>query len=358
MNLVATAPKSSMSSTTLSSEALGTDLPPSLAIDRLNPLRSSRPLQPILPVLRAQYPTGSLSADLVQVVQDQFIVQARVQVDGLAIVTALASASTIEVAEDRARARVLEALGLSNSAAVTAVSATPTALSTTVSLVPEIAPEITPEIAEVAQPDPLPSPTAKATKAGSRRKSKTAVVEPVSEPVIEFVNESIEPLVAIESEAPLLEIAAPEPVIEEEAEPIVAVEELPVEESFEVTFEGSDLEGSDLEGGDVEYEFSYEAEPDVTIAATAPIEAAPTPAVTPTPASMPDFGLDLSDAIAQIGSEIDRIGWTKKQGSAYLQETYGKRTRAELTEAELFAFLAYLKSLPAKVQPDLTALPF
>jgi hypothetical protein len=66
----------------------------------------------------------------------------------------------------------------------------------------------------------------------------------------------------------------------------------------------------------------------------------------------------LSDVIAQIGTEIDRIGWSKKQGSAYLQGTYGKRTRAELTEPELVAFLTYLKSLPAKVQPALTDLPF
>jgi hypothetical protein len=68
--------------------------------------------------------------------------------------------------------------------------------------------------------------------------------------------------------------------------------------------------------------------------------------------------IDLSDVIAQIGTEIDRIGWSKKQGSAYLQGTYGKRTRAELTEPELVAFLKYLKSLPAKVQPALSDLPF
>ena len=86
------------------------------------------------------------------------------------------------------------------------------------------------------------------------------------------------------------------------------------------------------------------------------IEVAPTSVVVP--AATLDYGLDLSDAIAQIGMEIDRIGWTKKQGSAYLQQTYGKRTRAELTETELFGFLNYLKSMPAKLQPQLSQLPF
>jgi hypothetical protein len=93
----------------------------------------------------------------------------------------------------------------------------------------------------------------------------------------------------------------------------------------------------------LEMEFEYTVE-----------DAAPSP-----PAA--DFAadpIDLSDVIAQIGTEIDRIGWSKKQGSAYLQGTYGKRTRAELTEPELVAFLKYLKSLPAKVQPALSDLPF
>jgi virulence-associated protein VapD len=68
--------------------------------------------------------------------------------------------------------------------------------------------------------------------------------------------------------------------------------------------------------------------------------------------------IDLSDAIAQIGAEIERIGWTKKQGSSYLQEAYSKRTRAELTETELLSFLQYLKALPAKIAPALSDLPF
>ena len=60
--------------------------------------------------------------------------------------------------------------------------------------------------------------------------------------------------------------------------------------------------------------------------------------------------MDLSDAIAQIGLLMEQVGWDKKQGVAYLQETYGKRTRAELTDQELMTFLGHLQTL---VQKDL-----
>jgi hypothetical protein len=56
---------------------------------------------------------------------------------------------------------------------------------------------------------------------------------------------------------------------------------------------------------------------------------------------------DLSSLISQIGVEIDRIGWSKRQGSTYLQKTYGKRTRSELTDDELEDFLTYLNTQPS-----------
>ena len=111
MNLALAIPHATRSPDTASLESSSLD-------DRLSALRPK--LNPVLQQLRSQYPTGCLSADLVQIHQDQFVVRAMVQVDNMALVTALASASTIEVAEDRARTRVLEALGLNS----TIISAT------------------------------------------------------------------------------------------------------------------------------------------------------------------------------------------------------------------------------------------
>ena len=44
--------------------------------------------------------------------------------------------------------------------------------------------------------------------------------------------------------------------------------------------------------------------------------------------------------------EMQRIGWGVEQGREYLQQTYNKRSRQQLTPDETTEFLIYLKSLP------------
>lgn len=386
---------------------------------------------PVLHQLRSQYPTGCLSADLVQIHQDQFVVRAVVQVDNVTLVTALASASTIEVAEDRARTRVLEALGINSANASSSISST---LPIAPPIVPEVAssesePTIESDTEEVAD-EKVVSPkveTTSVSKATKRKPKATPVVdemgveklatnlldttipeavevvnapegllepiveisvqhlapvvELVTEPIIESVNSTIvqaivapivEPIVASILEPlvePIVELTTA-PVVEPIVEPILTTPVLTpivpvsVQAAVETAPEPEELESVEM-SFEVEevYEYTYEGEEiplEPTDAMTSDlsqtIEVAPTSVVVP--AAPLDYGLDLSDAIAQIGMEIDRIGWTKKQGSAYLQQTYGKRTRAELTETELFGFLNYLKSMPAKLQPQLSQLPF
>ncbi len=350
--------------------------------DRLSALRPK--LNPVLQQLRSQYPTGCLSADLVQIHQDQFVVRAMVQVDNMALVTAFASASTIEVAEDRARTRVLEALGL-NSAIISATLPIGLPIVGSVDSLPEspialVSEEVADE--SLVTPKVETTPVSKATK----RKSKAAPVVPevvveevavnlfdttipeaveivkapesILEPIAEIPIQAapvIEPIVEAFVEPVAKAIASPivEPVVEPVLSPIVPVS---VQAAVEMATEPEEVESVEV-SLDVEevYEYTYEGE-EISLEPIAAIEVAPKPVVVP--AAPIDYGLDLSDAIAQIGMEIDRIGWTKKQGSAYLQQTYGKRTRAELTETELFGFLSYLKSMPAKLQPELSQIPF
>ena len=52
--------------------------------------------------------------------------------------------------------------------------------------------------------------------------------------------------------------------------------------------------------------------------------------------------VDLSDIIAQTDVELTRLGWTNVQGRQYLEKTYGKRSRTQLTDEELMSFLVYL----------------
>lgn len=254
--------------------------------------------QSLLIQLRAHYPTACLLAELVQIQGDQYVVRAMVNVDLQLLATALAAASTVEEAENQARQRVLDVLGIQTlvlGETSTAVVETP------VPVIPPVADPIAP------RPDPMV-------------KDQPEVIEP------DLFSESADlPTVskAKRRGTKVTKADAPEPEV------------APVEIS------GGDEDMS----FEAEFEYSFEAEPEVETPTKAPAKATKAP-------------MDLSDTIAQIGAEIDRIGWTKKQGSSYLQDTYNKKTRVELTDEELFEFLDYLKSLPAKVQPMLADLPF
>jgi hypothetical protein len=69
----------------------------------------------------------------------------------------------------------------------------------------------------------------------------------------------------------------------------------------------------------------------------------------PEPKSLPEpeETTNQSDLISKIGLEMIRLGWSRREGSNYLQQAYGKKTRAELTEAEMKDFLAHLESQEA-----------
>jgi hypothetical protein len=53
--------------------------------------------------------------------------------------------------------------------------------------------------------------------------------------------------------------------------------------------------------------------------------------------------LSVSDS---IWFEMKRVGWSVDRGQEYLQRTYNKRSRQQLTPNEMSQFLSYLKSLP------------
>lgn len=60
--------------------------------------------------------------------------------------------------------------------------------------------------------------------------------------------------------------------------------------------------------------------------------------------------IDRSDEIAQIDVEMRRLGWSKQDGRQHLEQTYNKRSRQQLTDDELLAFLAYLQAQPSPSQ--------
>jgi hypothetical protein len=58
----------------------------------------------------------------------------------------------------------------------------------------------------------------------------------------------------------------------------------------------------------------------------------------------PIASIDLSDIIAQTDVELQRLGWGVHQGREFLEKTYGKRSRHDLTDEELLEFLLYLET--------------
>lgn len=237
--------------------------------------------------LRSRFPQGALVSELVQVHEGQFVVRAIVQVGTTTMATGMAAADKIEVAEDRARVRAMEVLGIS-----------PTGGAATFDVPARSMPEAP--------------------------KEASIVIEPIAEI----------PLPSVEELVP--EVATPKKTARKKKEE-------PLEHAPSLDF--SDFDLPEIKSASLE----ISREPVPPVADFVPdFEEDELPAPEP---------IDLSDAIAQIGTEIERIGWTKKQGSTYLQDTYGKKTRAELDEDELIEFLHYLKALPTKGQ-GLNQIPF
>jgi hypothetical protein len=65
----------------------------------------------------------------------------------------------------------------------------------------------------------------------------------------------------------------------------------------------------------------------------------------------PGTPIDLSDIIAQTDVELQRLGWTVHQGREFLEKTYGKRSRHDLTDDELLEFLLFLETQSSPSSP-------
>ena len=75
-------------------------------------------------------------------------------------------------------------------------------------------------------------------------------------------------------------------------------------------------------------------------------ESEPKPKLKLKPAQESNEPFDLSDAIAQTSIQLKRLSWSTQHGRKYLSETYGKRSRHDLSDTELLSFLTYLESQP------------
>lgn len=265
-------------------------------------------LDSLLIELRATWPMAAVVAEFVTVQDGQFIVRALVQVNGTAIASGMASATTVEIAEDRAKERAIQALRLpSNSGLPSPTTAAPdlplsAGFSSTVS---------TP----VSAPAPLLPMTAPVGRS------------PLSEPITPAVSTSppgqdddfsTGPVVAdLYSHAAYNSPDEPD----DGSDPRQVLEQMiPASELLKKNSEESPSSSSPKKPRRKE----TKAEPP----------------------RVPD-SVDLSDVIAQTDVELQRLGWSRIRGRDYLSQTYNKQTRSDLSELELYEFLSYLKAQPS-----------
>ena len=269
--------------------------------------------------LLAIYPTASLSAELLQIHQGKFVVRASVQVDGVTRATGLAAAGTLELAEDRARSRALMVLlPDASSSAQPEISAQ----------YPTVALEVQPVVKQS-----LPSlgadnqqPSSFATASCLEWLNKFIISSSANGRKIN-IDPKRSTQIGSEKAMPLLSAVTPVAHAEEADEPSDRRDDAPSENGESVVIPFSDDEPAGVSG------YSHESnlpEPQITAAVNGPF--------------------DLSDAIAQTSIQLNRLGWDNRQGRKYLEQTYGKRSRHELSDSEMLSFLAYLESQPTPNQ--------
>jgi hypothetical protein len=245
---------------------------------------SSSPLSTLLARFRTSYPTGSVISDFLTVHDGNYAIRALVQVGGATLASGMAAHRNLETAEDQAKVRALEALGLTPSA-----------------------------------PYPLPQWETDYSRLDSSRLDSSRLDSPA--PVVPLKPPSLDhapPLPKLDrsdkSDPPTLAVFTEQPT-KPQLEIVKPPIETPIAKAPEPTPEDADKA--------VKPKKAKPEEP-------APVEETQ----------------DRSDEIARIGVEMKRLGWTTIQGRDYLKQRYGKRSRQELNDSELLDFLAYLESQP------------
>ncbi len=326
--------------------------------------------------LQKQYPTGALVTELVQIHQERFIVRAIVQISGVAIATSMAESGNLETAEDQARLRVLDWLGISVIAKPSHLAAPITPDSLTASIERDRVPEVPfPTNSSISIRQPIDSGFP--IQALSSLDLEAIGVTPPPLPAI--------PVDLVDLSVPFSTALFPEDAMPAEEDSTDEAINNPVEEylasveDYGAGYEDSDPE--DLLSKDALSEDPFledvfpkdrlvEAETIALIAPTDPVrddqgeEARLVPSNSGKPkkaiaeekqapdsipnsisdANEPD---DLSTLIAHTDIEMDRIGWTKQEGRDYLKRTYKKSTRQRLDVDELMDFLNYLRAVPS-----------
>lgn len=291
---------------------------------------------------------SSLTSELLTIHEGAYVVRAIVRTGEISLATGLAAASDIEQAEDRAKTRVLLALGIHTPASVPQRglhSVTPLTVNRSTEPTPSPTTPIPPQFeqADISAPHPTDP-----TEAPAPTLDILSAYQPPMPPLTFPSADSTDPDWSFEDDQMTPE-PFPDPAVTEQfesnrfeinADPISnppssesflpPLEDFQPPESAKPTTKSKAAKRKTL---------SAESDPPSTIAASTSTEPPASPA--------DSFEIDRSGEIVRIGVEMKRLGWTTEQGRSYLKRTYGKRSRQELDDSELMDFLQYLETLPS-----------
>ena len=266
---------------------------------------------------RAQYPEGCLSADLVSVYDGQYIVRAVVSNGGVPLATGLAASVDVQIAEDKARDRAIALLCLQVEGVqvegVQAEGIQAEGIQANVIQIKSTQTDDQPKAAsaEIFESNGIQANGIQANGAQTNGAQTNG-------------HQQIELEAALLTETPTALSPAPLPALE-----LVSADE-PEEDAVSLEPPDAELDPSDDSGPPLEAMAEELSQPSAATIALENFSTSPNP-------------VDLSDVIAQTDVELTRLGWSNAQGREYLEKTYGKRSRQQLTDEELLGFLLYLE---------------
>ncbi|MGJ3254505.1 MAG: hypothetical protein ACFE0J_25735 [Elainellaceae cyanobacterium] len=284
-------------------------------------------LKPLLAQFQARYPMGGLISEFVAIHGEQYVVRALVQIGGVSLASGLAAASDIELAEDRAKARALEALGISPSpmSQLPNMSLDSSALQSR----PLIENSMRGGSSNPSSIPPTQVSSGSNSDAFTAAKTtpfyqfgRSSVERSPIEPDISDTSDTSPPISSSASQA----VDPPQP--EQQSAPIPPIPDGAEAESTAPKANKKSKRKAVSNEADVSSTVQQDSSTDVI------------------------KRIDLSDAIAKTSVELKRLGWNEVQGRQHLQKAYGKRSRQQLSDTELLDFLEFLEAQPSPSEPS------
>ncbi len=241
---------------------------------------------------RTSYPNGSLATELLQLHHDDYVVRAVVRLGETIVATGMAASPYVEQAEDRARLRALEVLGILPLPMIS-------------SSVPTLPTLPVPELPTIPEADDRPSPT-----------SYPSLSEPLPPSSAEINSMTVNSTGTSSANPAVAKLHKP----------------MPREQPSNLSSVPSTLTNQKPSPSSSHSPNQNVVSQDGAIGGAAPI--------------------DLSEIIDQTSFEMKRLGWTTEQGRQFLKQRFGKESRQQLDTHELEQFLEHLKSLQTQGHLD------